>query len=97
MVLSSSRKMNAFTILALLTVALLTDHSHGIMGWFGNGGKRPDGRRSLITQEERWNPVGHSPPTYRLHKRRHERPKLEKQRRHYLTVLREKVNNSSGQ
>ena len=49
MVLSSSRKMNTFVILALLTVALLTDHSHGIMGWFGNGGKRPDGRRSLIT------------------------------------------------
>ncbi|PFX25813.1 hypothetical protein AWC38_SpisGene9524 [Stylophora pistillata] len=97
MVLSSSRKMNTFVILAFLTVALLTDHSHGIMGWFGNGGKRPDGRRSLITQEERWNPVGTNPPIHRLHKRGHERPKLEKQRRHYLTVLREKLNNNIGQ
>ena len=37
-----------FVLAAVLLAAIFTDRSQGFMGWFGNGGKRPSGRRSLI-------------------------------------------------
>lgn len=99
MALSSSRKMNAFVIFAFLTVAFLTDHSHGIMGWFGNGGKRPEGRRSFITPEERWNLAEYERALNRHHHdvdRQHVLPRLERHHRHPLSVLREKSTKNTG-
>lgn len=48
MALPSKRKTQMCVIVALLIVAILADNSQGIMGWFGNSGKRPNGRRSII-------------------------------------------------
>lgn len=48
MALLSKRRTISFAFVALLIVVQLADHSQGIMGWFGNAGKRPNGRRSLI-------------------------------------------------
>jgi len=45
-VLFSKGKANSFVFVALLVGVLLADNSQGIMGWFGNAGKRPNGRRS---------------------------------------------------
>ncbi|KAL9954003.1 hypothetical protein ACROYT_G041490 [Oculina patagonica] len=46
----SKRRTNTFVFVALLIVTLLAGHSQGIMGWFG--GKKPNGRRSIIKLQD---------------------------------------------
>ncbi|KAM7438625.1 hypothetical protein ABFA07_011885 [Porites harrisoni] len=40
--------MARFVLAVILLVALLVDGSLSFMGWFGNSGKKPSGRRSVI-------------------------------------------------
>lgn len=56
MAMLSKRRTNTFVFVALLIVALLPEHSQGIMGWFG--GKKPNGRRSITKVRYKQNLVG---------------------------------------
>ncbi|KAJ7390757.1 hypothetical protein OS493_022315 [Desmophyllum pertusum] len=84
MALPSKRKTQMCVIVALLIVAILADNSQGIMGWFGNSGKRPNGRRTIIKLQEQLekaqdNAATHQ-PTHATHTDlgQHERPGLKK-------------------
>ena len=44
----AKQKMARFVLATILLVVLLTDRSRGFMGWYGNSGKKPSGRRSII-------------------------------------------------
>lgn len=41
-------RMKRIILVVILLTILLTKRSQSFMGWFGNGGKKPNGRRSLI-------------------------------------------------
>ena len=45
---TSVTKMARFVLVVILLVALIVDGSLSFMGWFGNSGKKPNGRRSVI-------------------------------------------------
>ena len=45
---TSITKMARFVLVVILLVALIVDGSLSFMGWFGNSGKKPNGRRSVI-------------------------------------------------